>query len=505
MPSLYDELLIAAHGIWNRRWLALAVAWVVCALGWLGVSMIPNSYQSRAKIYVTTQSVIQDKVGISAAEQEKSLNSLRQTLMSSDNLAKVVRGTDLAGTVASDADIAGRAGMLRRNITITSNDDNMFEVSTVMSDSSLSDRANARIAQQVTQKLIDLFQQANISGNRDETRQGLAFLDQQITETGKGLAAVEQKRVEFEQRVGLLPGSGPISERMTAARGELNQLEPQLAAAQSALMAINGQLAATPATIPGVGLGGGLTALSQAQADLAAARARGWTAEHPDVIALQRQIAALKAQGGGNSAASAGGVSNPAYLSLKSLQAERMATAQMLQSRKAQIQADINGMVARQINEPGLDTEQEKIKRDYNVLKNQYDKLLSDREEVRLRGDVQNETTGTTFRVIDPPGLPGTPSSPNRPLLLVGVLVAGLGVGVGAAFAMGQLRQTFPTVQKLAKVAGAPVIGSVTENLSPAQLGERNRWLKMFMGGCAALGCACMLLIVVEFVQRGMA
>ncbi len=503
MPSLYDELLIAVHGIWNRRWLALAVAWVVCALGWLGVSMIPNSYQSRAKVYVTTQSVIQDKVGISAAEQEKSLNALRQTLLSSDNLVKVVRGTDLAGTVASDADIAGRAGMLRRNITIMSNDDNMFEISTVMSDNSLSDRANARIAQQVTQKLIDLFQQANIAGNRDETRQGLAFLDQQVTETGKALAAIEQKRVEFEQRIGLLPGSGSIADRMAAVRSELNQLDPQLAAAQSALAAINGQIAATPEFIAGAGVGGGTSALSQAQADLAAAKARGWTSEHPDVIALQRQITALKAQGGG--APSAGGVPNPTYLSLKSLQAERMATAQMLQSRKAQIQADINSMVARQINEPGLSTEQEKISRDYDVLKNQYDKLLSDREEVRLRGDVQKGSTGTTFRVIDPPGLPGSPVSPNRPLLLAGVLFAGLGAGVGAAFALGQVRQTFPTVQKLAKIAGAPVIGSVTENLSSTQLVEQKRRHKMFAGGCVALGCACLLLIVVEFVQRGMA
>ncbi|WP_284277373.1 Wzz/FepE/Etk N-terminal domain-containing protein, partial [Sphingobium jiangsuense] len=266
MPSLYDELLIALHGIWNRRWLALGVAWAVCALGWLAVSMIPNSYQSRAKVYVTTQSVIQDKVGISPAEQEKSLAALRQTLMSSDNLVKVVRGTDLAGTVASDADIAARVGMLRKNITIVSNDDNMFEVSTVMNDSSISDRANARIARQVTQKLIDLFQQANIAGNRDETRQGLAFLDQQISETGKALAAVEQKRVEFEQRVGLLPGSGSIADRVTAARSELNQLEPQLAAAQSALAAINGQLGGTPATIAGAGPSGGPTALTQAQA-----------------------------------------------------------------------------------------------------------------------------------------------------------------------------------------------------------------------------------------------
>lgn len=504
MPSLYDELLIALHGIWNRRWLALGVAWAVCALGWLVVSLIPNSYESKARVYVATQSVIQDKVGISPIEQQKNLDGLRQTLTSAENLEKVVRGTDLAGTVASDADIAARVASLRKRITIVSSEDNMFEITTAMADSSASDRMNARLATQITQKLLDIFQQENITGNRDETRQGIAFLDQQIAATGKALAAADQKRVAFEQQfMGVLPGAGSISDRVNAARTELNQIDTQLMSAQSALAAMNGQLAGTPATIAGGGVAGGGSALSQAQAQLAEARAKGWTAQHPDVIALQRQVAALKGQGGGGGGG--GGVPNPAYLSLRSMQAERAATVQALQARKGQIQADINAIMSRQIAEPGLAAEQEKLARDYDVLQKQYDKLLSDREEVRLRGDVQSETKSATFRVIDPPSVPGAPASPNRPLLLIGVLIVGVGAGVGAAFAMGQIRSTFPTAQKLAKAAGLPVIGSVTETLGAAQLVERQRRMKRFAGGCAGLAGACLLLIVVEFVQRGLA
>lgn len=505
MTSLYDELLIALHGIWSRRWLALGVTWAVCALGWLAVSLIPNSYESKAKVYVATQSVIQDKVGISPIEQQKNLDGLRQTLMSAENLEKVVRDTDLAATVASDADMAARVASLRKRITILASEDNMFEITTAMSDSSVSDRMNARLATQITQKLLDIFQQENITGNRDETRQGIAFLDQQIAETGKALAEADQKRVAFEQQfLGVLPGVGTISDRMNAARTEINQIDTQLMSAQSALAAMNGQLAGTPATIAGGGgVAGGGSALSQAQAQLAEARAKGWTAEHPDVIALQRQVAALRGQDGGGSGG--GGVPNPAYLSIRSMQAERAATVQALQARKGQIQADLNAMMARQVAEPGLAAEQEKLARDYDVLQKQYDKLLSDREEVRLRGDVQSETKSATFRVIDPPGVPGAPASPNRPLLLVGVLIVGIGAGAGAAFAMGQVRNTFPTAQKLARAAGLPVIGSVTETLNPAQLVDRQRRMKQFAGGCAGLAGACLLLIVVEFIQRGMA
>ena len=52
MSDLLEEVRAALWTIWNRRWLALGVAWGVCALGWLAVALIPNSYQSEARIFV---------------------------------------------------------------------------------------------------------------------------------------------------------------------------------------------------------------------------------------------------------------------------------------------------------------------------------------------------------------------------------------------------------------------------------------------------------------------
>ena len=42
MNGLYDELRIALHSVWTRRWMVLAVAWGICILGWLMIAMIPN-------------------------------------------------------------------------------------------------------------------------------------------------------------------------------------------------------------------------------------------------------------------------------------------------------------------------------------------------------------------------------------------------------------------------------------------------------------------------------
>jgi polysaccharide chain length determinant protein (PEP-CTERM system associated) len=505
MSGLYDEILIVLHSVWNRRWLALGTAWGICMLGWLVVALIPNSYESKAKVYVEAQSILPGQMGISPVEQQQDVDRVRQTLTSAANLEKVVRSTDLAQSVSSDRDIAGKVAMLRQKIKIITSQDNLFEISVALSDASLSDGAKARIASQVVQKLIDLFQDADILDNRDETRQSLSFLDAQVASRAKQLQVAEQKRVAFEQKyIGLLPGTGSIGDRMNAARTEIDQIEPQLMAAQSALGALNGQLASTPAMIAGGSSGAGVSPLAAAQGELAAARARGWTDSHPDVVAIQRQIAALRAQGGGASVAS-GGTPNPNYISLKSMQADRGATVAALSARKNQLLSDLNGMIAKQTDEPGVAAEQERLDRDYQVLKDQYDKLLADRETVRLRGDVQSETDGVKFRVIDPPSLSSVPAAPNRPLLLIGVLIAGVLGGAGAAFAIGQLRTTYPTVARLEKAAGIPVIGSITETLTHAQTALRRQHLRWFMGGSGALAGACLLLIAVEFVQRGMA
>ena len=506
MAALYEELLVLLHGIWSRRWIALAMAWGVAMLGWLGVAFIPNSYQSKARVYVNTQSLLEDKMGITQVQSQQDLDRVRSTLASTDNLEKVVRETDLSQGISGPRDVAAKITALRENITVMAQaDPSMIDISAISADSSLSDGANARIAQQVVQKLIDIFQEDNLAGDRNETKQSLAFLDQQVAARGKQLEAADQRRVEFAQRyVGLLPGAGSISQRMDAARTEISNIDSQLVQAQSALSAMNGQLAGTPQTLPGVGVAGAPSSLAQAQANMAQMRARGWTANHPDVVAAQREIDALRKAGGGNAAA-VGGTPNPAYLSIRSMQAERAATVQALQTRKAQLQADLNTMMSKQVDEPGVASEQEKLDSDYAALKLQYDKLMSDREEIRLRGEVKTETGSVQFRVIQPPSTPTAPAAPNRPLLLLGVLIVGIGAGIGVAFAMGQLKGGFPTAARLEKAIGLPVIGSISQSLSAAQVAVERKRLKYFAGAIGGLAAACLLLIAVEFVQRGMA
>lgn len=496
MNGLYDELRIAVHSVWNRRWLALAIAWGVCLIGWLVVSLIPAQYESSARIMVRQQTVLSEKVGITAGERRKAVEQLQQTLGSSANLERVVKGTDIGRTVVSEAELASAISALRPNITVKPDplNESVFSITALHS--------SPRIARDVVQKLIDIAEEENIAGDRAETSKTLKFLDAQLEARQRELQEAEAKRVTFEtQNLGMLPGAGSVSMRIESARAEMSQIDSQLIQARSAVAALSSQLAGTPRTLAGAG--GGSNPVASAQAELASMRARGYTDDHPDVVAIRNQIAILRSQGAGS--AGAGGMPNPAYASLQSMLAERQASVTALTARKSALQGEISDFAAKQISQPGLAAEYSRISRDYEVLKTQYDKLLADREAIRLRGQVENETGTVQFEVVDKPGVPSAPSKPNRPLLLAMVLLAGLGAGAGTAFALGHLQTSFPTAAKLEKASGLPVIGAISQMLTSAQREERKRKMKMFLGASSGLVGVFALLLVVEFVQRGLA
>jgi polysaccharide chain length determinant protein (PEP-CTERM system associated) len=498
MTSLFDEFRIAVHSVWNRRWLALAVAWGVCLLGWLMVSLIPNKYESKAQIQVRTQTMLSDQVGFNPQDQRRNIQQLAQTLTSSANLAKVVRGTDLGASVATDAELAGKIEGLRANIEVKAEQDDFFAIS--------AKQPSGKLARDVVQKLIDVAEEDNIAGDRKETSQTLRFLDAQIESRQKELSEAEAKRVAYEtQNLGLLPGVGSVSQRMEASRAELSQIDSQLIQARSALAALNGQLAGTPATLNGPSMGGGApSALGQAQGELASMRARGFTDSHPDVVSIKNQIANLRSAGGGSSGGGGYRTPNPAYSSLQSMRAERDAAVTALNARKNALQSDMAALAAKQTAEPGVAAEYQRINRDYEVLKTQYDKLVTERDQIRLRGQVETQTDAVQFRVVKEPSLSNVPAVPNRPLLLAAVLIVGIGAGIGSAFALGHLQTSFPTAAKLERASGLPVIGSISQMLTGEQRVQRKQKMKLFYGASAGLVVVCVMLLVAEYVQRGL-
>ncbi|MBL4792882.1 XrtA system polysaccharide chain length determinant [Citromicrobium bathyomarinum] len=498
MNELFDEVRAALYAAWSRKWLALGVAWGVCLAGWLFVASIPNTYESRAKIFVQLDDVLSKQIGIAGSDMTD-IARVRQRLSSASTLGQVIESTKLGENINSPRAMEGAITSLAENVKVKSEEDNLFEITAQMGRSDYTDAENAKLAQDVVLKLLEIFRQANVEGTRGEVSDAVALLDQQLDMRAKDLEEAEARRTAFEaEHPELIGGSAAISSKLQQARTEMRGVEADIAGAQSALAAINGQLAGTPQTLSG-GAGGG-SALEQAEAQVAQLRARGLKNNHPDMQVALRQLQLLRQSGGGGSA---GGMPNPAYSSLVSIRAERQANVQALLARKAALQADISMMIADQASEPGLAAEAQRIGRDYEVLKNKYDELLQDREEMELRSQVESERSSFRFDIIDAPGVSSRPAAPNRPLLLLAVAVLGAGAGLGSAIALTMLRSTFSTSAGLAKAIGLPVIGTISRSVPPIRKAAEDRQLRLFYAGTGALGGLLVILLGLEFVQVG--
>ena len=503
MNQLIEEVRAAIWSVWNRRWLALGIAWAVCLLGWLVVALIPNSYESEARIFVQLDDVLAEQIGMNSSASERDLERVRQTLVSDINLEKVVRSTRLGDEITNAAEMEKAIAKLSDDIKVVSEGENLFEISATSGRSDLSDGENAQLAQVVVQRMIDIFREENLGGARGDMRTTLDFINAQLAERQNELEAAEQRRLEFEAlHPELIGGTAALQQELAAARSQLRSLEADMAAAQSALAAVDGQMASTPRTLLTPGSGGPRAELAQAEATLAGYRAQGLTDQHPDVVTLNRRIASLRERAASDTGVS--GSPNPAYSSLVSIRSQRLATLQSLQSRTAAMRSEISMIMDSQSREPGVSAEAQRISRDYDVLREQYDELLQDREELELRGQVESEHNSVQFEVIDPPSTPRTPAAPNRPLLLAAVLFLGLGAGAGLAFVLSKLGSTYATASQLERTFDLPVVGTISHTVTEASKALGRKHMKYFAAGTASLAVLFVALLGAEFVQRGM-
>lgn len=500
MTEIFEELRAALWSVWHRRWLAIATAWGVCLLGWLVIALVPNAYESKARVYVDVQDVLSRQLGI-AGDGKEEIMRVRQTLSSAKNLEKVIRATRLGegleGRGAYDAAIAE----LEKKVKVTNEQDNLFEITAEVGRRNFSDAENAVLARDVVQKLLDILREEHIVGNRAGISSAIGDLDRQLEERKRELEQAEQRRLTFEaQYPDLVGGSESLSSKVQQARADLRNVDADLAAAESALAAISGQLSSTPRTLAGgKDAVGPRAALMQAQTQLAELRARGLTDKHPDVISTARQVQLLTKQAA-TAGEDAGGTPNPAWASLVAIKSERQATVEALQARRAALQSNFAALMASQASEPTVAAEANRISRDYDVLRQNYEKLLQDREALRTRGEVEDKASQFRFDIIQQPTVPQKPAAPNRPLLLFGVLVVGLGAGVASALGMAQLRGGFATQQRLERAFDLPVIGSISLTMSDAARANEQRRLKQFAGACAALAAMFVILLAIELV-----
>ena len=489
---------------WRYRWVAAAVAWLVCGGGWAFVYMIPNQYEASARLYVDADAVLTPLLkGLSIDSSLSSqLDVLQRTLLSRPNLEKLVSNTDLDLTITGPSDLETMVGKLGTEIKITPQTRNLFTITYR--------NTTPKLAFDVVQTILTTFIESKTGNNRSEMENAQSFLQQQLSAYEQQLRAAERKRADFRAKyVDLLPMGDNGSNRLDQAQGTVRQLEGQIADLIAKRDLLNRELTNTPQLIvteneaipqangqpgvPGRAAAPRDPKVEQAQNDLNELRLR-YTENHPDVVSAKKRLEGLKAQfeatvaadaakqaeqkAAADGAAPKGAVDatgkpvvtagravrslpNPIYEQLKVRLYEAESGIASLQRQIADATRERNRLEEMARSAPGVQAEFLNLNRDYDVLRKNYDELLARRESMRISTAAEADADKIKIQVIDPPQVPQNPVAPKRTLLMSVVLGLGIGAGLAAAVMLVQFDQSYHTIDELRDL-GLPVAGGIS-------------------------------------------
>lgn len=504
MNEIYTQFISILYGIWRNRKIALSIAWAISILGWVYISQIPNQYESKARLHFDTDTVLTPLMSDLTIDNNiySQVLSMRETLLGRENVESIVRNTNIINLVQSETELNQLMSRISSGFKINPESTTLFSMS-------YADQ-NPILAHGVVQGFLDAFMGGQLVDSTDELSGALEFLEEQIAQHEVSLEAAEQKRSQFiKDNMSFLPATGQsYFQNLNSARNEADDVQLQIQELQSQKQQIISYREGLPPFVSSFGMGpisGNQRATIETRIatmviQLDELYVKGYKDRHPDVIILDQQIKALEEKliiekedlaramndGDTSSLSSMDGLRpNPLFdqLSIKLIDVD--GEIAKLTARKVQKEAVVTRLLSLSQRVPEVEAEQARLNRDYNILMDNYNALLDKREETKMSQILEDRAQSIIYSLLEPAQVPTSPASPNRLLLVIASMAAGIIIGSGVAFLITQFHKTFSTEQQLRDAFNLPVLGSVSDILSKQEetLQKRNMITSSVMFG----------------------
>ncbi len=485
MYELFQEILNYARGMWRYRWYAMLLAWLVAGVAWIKIHYLPDVYTVNARVQVDTESILTPLMRGLALEPNlnQQIRMVSRTLLSRPNLEKLARMSDLDLGAGSAAELEGVVGQLSSTIEVINDprEPSFYVVSYRHQD--------PRTAQRVVENLLDILVESTLGGTRENTDTAQKFLMEQIKEYEARLYASEERLKEFKRsNARFMPTLGQgYFQTLETARRTLEESRLGLNEARNRRDELKRQIGGEEPVF-GFGRRSGVSGGTPHELDTRIQELRAqldelslqYTDAHPRVESIRASIELLEEQRRidlENTLPVTPEVpqpeSNPIYQQLRVSLAEAEAQVASYSARVAEHRARVAELEKLVDTLPEVEAELNRLNRDYEVHKENYDAFVSRLETAKISEEV--ETSGDTVRidVIEPPRLPLSPSGPNRLLFNALAMVVGLGAGLALSFLLSQLRPVIHDERTLREISGRPVFGVVSRVWTPSMLRKK--------------------------------
>jgi polysaccharide chain length determinant protein (PEP-CTERM system associated) len=429
--------------IWQRRWWLLVPLIACSVIGVAAAFILPTRYESTATLLVETPQLQTDLLGSSSDANpiERRIAKVREQLLTRTTLVQII---ELNNLYAAERQKLPLSEVVKKMREATS-------ISPVSADIGSGAKGSNTIAfsisftysepfqaQAVAQEYVSRLVKLDTAQTTEQAAGTAEFLQGQSNNLSGQIAEIENRIQQIKLSNGaalsssgmmMMPSSGGYQAQIAGLQRENAQLAAQARQQSNAterdpvVVAAEAQLAGARAVYAD-----GHPDVKLAEARLAEARKFAAKNQTRNDISseIQRQIAS----------------NNAAIASLSAAQSSEQARAGAVMSAQARAPA-VNEQVAQlQARADGLRANYEKIQTE----------LINARGSVKM----SEQQKGERLSVIDPPVVADQPSWPNRPLVMVGGVAGGVGIGLALILLLELLTRPIRGVGALTEITGAP-------------------------------------------------
>ncbi len=381
--------------------------------------------------------------------------------------------------------------------------------------------------QKVANELASLYLKENQTDRTQKASDTASFFETETQRLSEKISDLEDKLAKFKQEnADALPELQTINlQLMQRMESELSQLQAKMDSLRERHTYLSGQLAMMDpgnTSIPGAG-----DVLKQLEAEYAVAigkyspehpdvirlkkqieelkgqgatldpsaiadqlkqlrtelkqKQQQYTAEHPDVVALKKKIATLEAdlQKANEQKAEQShyqaAPENPAYLNLQSQIQGVEGDMKATQEQAKALSAKLHALQEQLHRAPLVEREYLLLRRDYENAVARYNEMKAKQMQAEVAKQLETESKGERFTLIEPAALPEEPVSPNRPAIIFLGLVLSVGCGFGFAFVADAISGTVRGRKSIENLLGVTPLAIIPYEMNLADIRRKKR------------------------------
>ena len=189
---------------------------------------------------------------------------------------------------------------------------------------------------------------------------------------------------------------------------------------------------------------------------------------------------------------------NPAYITLKAQLDSVLSEIAALKEQKIELLKKQEELEDVLLTAPEVEREYRVLARDYSNAVSRYQEIKSKQRSADISMQLESESKGERFTLIDPAALPEEPVSPNRPVILLIGFILSLGSSVGFAFVADAVSGTIRGSRGVESLLGMGPLSIVPYQLTLLDIDKRQKINKGLL--FLIVGAVIFVLLIAHFL-----